>query len=208
MYGLTKPGPSRRGWRRTPISSGKLWAWDLRHEETEAAIGRYSADLVFREESTNRLVVVENLFGPSDHDRLGKLIVYAAGLETGYAVLLAPEFRDEHRAALDWLNSHLRRGLRVLRRRARGVAHRRFAARAALAGRREAQQLEPFRAVRPQRGIDSDSLLVECKSYSPSSYTPSGKIATLNESMLYFHAARGKFRKMMFIAQAPRMATT
>ena len=25
--------------------------------------------------------------------------------------------------------------------------------------------------------------------------------------MLYFHAARGKFRKMLFIAQAPRMAT-
>ena len=84
---------------------GEALGMDLLHEETEAAVGRYSADLVFREESTNRLVVVENLFGPSDHDHLGKLIVYAAGLEAGYAVLLAPEFRDEHRAALDWLNS-------------------------------------------------------------------------------------------------------
>ena len=84
---------------------GEALGMDLLHEETEAAVGRYSADLVFREESTNRIVVVENLFGPSDHDHLGKLIVYAAGLEAGYAVLLAPEFRDEHRAALDWLNS-------------------------------------------------------------------------------------------------------
>ena len=84
---------------------GEALGLDLRHEQTEAAVGRYSADLVFREGSTDRLVVVENLFGPSVHDHLGKLIVYAAGLEAGYAVLLAPEFRDEHRAALDWLNS-------------------------------------------------------------------------------------------------------
>ena len=84
---------------------GEALGMDLLHEETEAAVGRYSADLVFREQSRSRLVVVENLFGPSDHDHLGKLIVYAAGLEAGYAVLLAPEFRDEHRAALDWLNS-------------------------------------------------------------------------------------------------------
>ena len=82
--------------------------------------------------------------------------------------------------------------------------------------RREGYAVEPEYAVKvgfPTRGrkkhrfdFGSDSLLVECKSYSPSSYTPSGKIATLNESMLYFHAARGRFRKMMFIAQAPRMA--
>ena len=84
---------------------GEALGMDLLHEETEAAVGRYSADLVFREVSSDRLVVVENLFGPSDHDHLGKLIVYAAGLKAGYAVLLAPEFRDEHRAALDWLNS-------------------------------------------------------------------------------------------------------
>ena len=84
---------------------GEALGMDLLHEQTEASVGRYSADLVFREDSTGRLVVVENLFGPSDHDHLGKLIVYAAGLEAGYAVLIAPEFRDEHRSALDWLNS-------------------------------------------------------------------------------------------------------
>lgn len=50
------------------------------------------------------------MFGATDHDHLGKLITYAAGLEAGYAVLgyavlLAPELRDEHRSALTWLNS-------------------------------------------------------------------------------------------------------
>ena len=77
---------------------------DLRLEQTEAAVGRYSADLVFREEGEGRYVVVENMFAPTDHDHLGKLITYAAGLEACYAVLLAPDFRDEHRSALNWLN--------------------------------------------------------------------------------------------------------
>ena len=65
---------------------GEALGMDLLHEQTEAAVGRYSADLVFREESTDRIVVVENLFGPTDHDHLGKLIAYAAGLGAGYAV--------------------------------------------------------------------------------------------------------------------------
>ena len=78
---------------------------DLVHEQTEAAVGRYSADLVFREVSTDKVVVVENMFGPTDHDHLGKLITYAAGLGASYAVLISPELREEHRSALNWLNS-------------------------------------------------------------------------------------------------------
>ena len=83
---------------------GEALGMDLFHEQSEAAVGRFSADLVFREADTGRCVVVENMFAPTDHDHLGKLITYAAGLEAGYAVLLAPEFRDEHRSALNWLN--------------------------------------------------------------------------------------------------------
>ena len=78
---------------------------DLVHEQTEAAVGRYSADLVFREETTDKVIVVENMFGPTDHDHLGKLLTYAAGLGASYAVLISPELREEHRSALNWLNS-------------------------------------------------------------------------------------------------------
>lgn len=78
---------------------------DLVHEQTEAKIGRYSADLVFREQNSKKLVVVENMFGATDHDHLGKLITYAAGLKADYAVLIAPELREEHHSALNWLNS-------------------------------------------------------------------------------------------------------
>ena len=84
---------------------GEALGMDLLHEQTEAAVGRYSADLVFREASRDERVVVENMFGPTDHDHLGKLITYAAGLGASYAVLISPEFRDEHRSALTWLNS-------------------------------------------------------------------------------------------------------
>ena len=84
---------------------GEALGMDLAHEQTEAPVGRYSADLVFREASRDELVVVENTFGPTDHDHLGKLITYAAGLGASYAVLISPEFRDEHRSALTWLNS-------------------------------------------------------------------------------------------------------
>lgn len=84
---------------------GKALGMDLVHERTEMAVGQYSADVVFREESTERRVVVENMLETTDHDHLGKLITYAAGLNAGHAVLIARNFRDEHRSALNWLNS-------------------------------------------------------------------------------------------------------
>jgi len=84
---------------------GEALGMDLVHRETEAAVGRYSADLVFHDESTQKAIVVENMFGATDHDHLGKLITYAAGLGAAYAVLISPEFREEHRSALTWLNS-------------------------------------------------------------------------------------------------------
>ena len=82
---------------------GDVLGTELFPEDREAAVGRYSADLLFRDNS-DRVVVVENMFGPTDHDHLGKLITYSAGLGAGVAVLVAEEFRDEHRSALDWLN--------------------------------------------------------------------------------------------------------
>ena len=50
-------------------------------------------------------MVVESLLEATDHDHLGKLITYAAALQAPWAVLVAREFRREHRSALIWLNS-------------------------------------------------------------------------------------------------------
>jgi len=78
---------------------------DLQLEGQEIKVGRYIADLVLKEVSSGAVVVVENMYGQTDHDHIGKLITYAAGLGASYAVLLAENFRPEHRSALNWLNS-------------------------------------------------------------------------------------------------------
>ena len=76
---------------------------ELFPQAMEAQVGRFNADLLFRD-SSDRLILVECMFGSTDHDHIGKLITYSAGLDAGVAVLIAEEFRDEHRSALDWLN--------------------------------------------------------------------------------------------------------
>lgn len=78
---------------------------DLELEGDEVAVGPFSADVVLRDARTGHRVVVENLLEATDHDHLGKLITYAAGLDAHWAVLIAKTFRPEHRSALIWLNS-------------------------------------------------------------------------------------------------------
>lgn len=81
---------------------------DLELEGSEVAVGTFAADLLFRERNSGERVVVENLIGNTDHDHLGKIITYAAGLDARHAVLIAETFRPEHRSALLWLNSNSR----------------------------------------------------------------------------------------------------
>ena len=88
-----------------PEHLGELIGIDLELEGEEMPVGRYSADIVFRDASTGDRIVVENWLEPTDHDHLGKLITYASGLQATYGVLVAREFRPEHRSALAWLNS-------------------------------------------------------------------------------------------------------
>ena len=77
---------------------------ELEFEGQEVSVGGYSADLILRDRSSDAVVVVENMYGSTDHDHLGKLITYAAGLDASYAVLLTETFRPEHRSSLNWLN--------------------------------------------------------------------------------------------------------
>ncbi|MDE0497604.1 MAG: DUF4268 domain-containing protein [Acidimicrobiaceae bacterium] len=88
-----------------PDHLGRVLRMDLELVGDEYPVGPFSADVVFRDANTGHLLVVENFLEATDHDHLGKLITYAAGLEAHWAVLIAKSFRPEHRSALNWLNS-------------------------------------------------------------------------------------------------------
>jgi hypothetical protein len=77
---------------------------------TEVAIGSFSLDIQARDPD-GRTVAIENQFEKSDHDHLGKSLVYAAGLEASVVIWIAEEFREEHRQVFDWLNSNSDEGV-------------------------------------------------------------------------------------------------
>jgi len=72
--------------------------------ETEVSVGRYSCDILAHD-SDGRRIVIENQFGHADHDHLGKILTYAAGLEADILIWIAEDFLPEHIATLNWLNS-------------------------------------------------------------------------------------------------------
>jgi len=77
---------------------------DLELEAVEKDVGPFRADIVCRDTATNTVVLIENQLEKTDHNHLGQILTYAAGLDAVTIVWIANRFTDEHRAALDWLN--------------------------------------------------------------------------------------------------------
>lgn len=90
----------------------ELLGMDLVLDAAEHAVGSFSLDLIGRDESTGGIVIVENQLEVSDHTHLGQILTYAAGTDPTTVVWIASRFRQEHRAALDWLNSRTDEGTR------------------------------------------------------------------------------------------------
>jgi hypothetical protein len=84
---------------------GDALGLELELRSTEAPVGQYSLDVWAYETGSNRSVVIENQLETTNHNHLGQLLTYAAGYDASVVVWLTAEFRDEHRAALDWLNT-------------------------------------------------------------------------------------------------------
>jgi Domain of unknown function (DUF4268) len=83
---------------------GEALGIQLEHEATEKAVGPFAADILAREAGTDRWVLIENQLTRTDHTHLGQLLTYAAGLDARIIVWIAENFREQHRAAIDFLN--------------------------------------------------------------------------------------------------------
>jgi hypothetical protein len=83
---------------------GDTIGMELEVESVEKEVGRFYADILCKETTSDRYVVIENQIERTDHDHLGKTITSAAGLGATAVVWVAKHFTEEHRAAFDWLN--------------------------------------------------------------------------------------------------------
>ena len=82
---------------------GNALGMTLHAKSTEVAIGDFSLDLL-AEDDNERKVAIENQFRRTDHSHLGQLLTYAAGCDADVLVWVTETVRDEHRAAVEWLN--------------------------------------------------------------------------------------------------------
>ena len=70
---------------------------------TEVQVGEFRLDIKAEDED-GRVVVIENQLERTDHGHLGQCLVYASGLDASTVVWVAPQFRENYRRTLDWLN--------------------------------------------------------------------------------------------------------
>ncbi len=70
------------------------------------SVGSFSADLLARNPLDGSLVLIENQLEQTDHNHLGQILTYLAGLEAQVIVWIASDFRDPHLSAIHWLNDH------------------------------------------------------------------------------------------------------
>jgi hypothetical protein len=94
-------------WLANNISRlGEAIGIDLELLKQECDVGDFSLDILAKDLGNGRFVVIENQYGATNHDHMGKLFTYAAGHDASAAILIAEKIRDEHKAALEWLNRH------------------------------------------------------------------------------------------------------
>ena len=78
----------------------------LELEGQEVPVENFSADLLARNPQDDTLVLIENQLESSDHNHLGQIMTYLAGLEAHTIVWIAADFREPHLSALQWLNEN------------------------------------------------------------------------------------------------------
>jgi hypothetical protein len=80
---------------------------DIEPLGTEVPVGRFKIDILAKEPNTNENIIIENQLELTNHDHLGKVITYAAGLDARYLIWIVKDVLPEHLKAIEWLNDHL-----------------------------------------------------------------------------------------------------
>ena len=75
-------------------------------DETESSVGDFNVDIYASETGTDRKIIIENQLEETNHDHLGKLITYASGKSADVIIWVVKHAREEHKAAIEWLNNH------------------------------------------------------------------------------------------------------
>ena len=79
---------------------------DITVDETESSVGDFNVDIYASETGTDRKIIIENQLEDTDHGHLGKLITYASGKGADVVIWVVKHAREEHKAAVEWLNNH------------------------------------------------------------------------------------------------------
>ena len=77
----------------------------------EVYVGPYRCDIVAKDETSGTMVIIENQLEATNHDHLGKIITYASGLGATVIVWIVKDAKEEHRAAIEWLNNNTVSGI-------------------------------------------------------------------------------------------------
>ncbi|MCJ8501363.1 DUF4268 domain-containing protein [Desulfatitalea alkaliphila] len=84
---------------------------DLEHRCNEYTVGKFRLDILAHDLTNDRPVAIENQLEVTDHSHLGQLLTYLAQFpKTGIGIWISKRMRDEHIAALEWLNNQSKDG--------------------------------------------------------------------------------------------------
>jgi hypothetical protein len=72
----------------------------------EVFVGKFKADILAMNPEDGHNVLIENQLRPSDHEHIGQILTYLAGVDAKTIIWIAPSFRDEHQSAIRWLNQN------------------------------------------------------------------------------------------------------
>lgn len=67
---------------------------DLEVQSHEERVGLFRADILCKDTSTHKFVLIENQFDRTDHTHLGQLMTYAAGLDAVTIIWISRSFTE------------------------------------------------------------------------------------------------------------------